>query len=327
MVDALGRALGAAGHEVAIVAAGSGATFPLPIIGRRPWRVALAALALKRAIATWKPDIVHAHNPGIALATALALRRASRTALVTLHGVPDEDYGKAARLLARSCLPVVACGPGVEEALRRHGLAPIRTIVNGIPPPPLPMPRSTLERLWPVSPEHRVVAVVGRLHPVKNQELALEAVTKLPKVTTLVVGEGPERTRLESCADRLGIRDRVVFTGYRKDAVSLMGAADVLVLPSRSEGLPLAALEAMGMGTPVVATDVQGLRGLVTDGESALLVQPRAEALAAALERVLGESDLRRRLIAGGARLAGRCDEGSMTRAYIELYEDLSTAR
>ncbi len=323
VVDGLVRALGLAGHDVAIAAAGSEATFPIPLIGRRPWRLPFVARALKRVVTSWKPDIVHAHNPAIGLATALALRGSPRAALLTMHGVPDEDYDRAARLLARSGLPVVACGPGVEAALREHGLSPIRTIMNGIPPSPAPMPRRALVDLWSVPQHHRVVGVVGRLHPVKNQELALAALTLLPDVTMLLVGEGPARPRLESETDRLGLSDRVIFTGYREDAVSVMGAIDVLILPSRSEGLPLAALEAMGMGTPVVATDVQGFRGLVEDGDSALLVEPRPQALAAAVTRVFDNSDLRQRLIGGGARVVAGCDESSMTRSYIELYEAL----
>src|SRR5262249_21880062 len=140
----------------------------------------------------------------------------------------------------------------------------------------------------------------------------------------VVVGEGPLRDELERQADSAGIADRVVFTGARPDVRELIGAADVVLFSSRWEGLPLVALETLAAGTPLVATDVRGLRELLTDGEDALVVPPDdPRAMAAALRRAL-EPELAEQLRAGALRTAQRYGEDAMVESYFRLYEELA---
>ena len=103
-----------------------------------------------------------------------------------------------------------------------------------------------------------------------------------------------------------------------------MGAADIVVMPSRWEGLPLSALEALASGTPLVATDVRGLRELVNDEESALLVPEDPHALAAALRRVLDDPDLAARLGAAGKEVDGAGSDERLVQRFLELYERLA---
>jgi glycosyltransferase involved in cell wall biosynthesis len=146
----------------------------------------------------------------------------------------------------------------------------------------------------------------------------------------LLVGDdleagGAFRAGLEDEAERLGVRERVVFAGYRPDATALLAELDVFVLPSWVEGLPIVVLEAMAQRKPVVATPVGGTPELVADGETGLLVPPRdPEALAAALRRLLEDPDLARRLgEAGRARVAERFTAAQQTRRVLELYDEL----
>jgi Glycosyltransferase Family 4 len=119
-----------------------GDLFPLPLLERRPSRLPAAVVAVARAIRRTRAELVHAHNPGVALAVAAATLRGRRPrALVTVQGVPDEDYAPTARLLRLSGLPVVACGPGVAAALEAEGCRVRAMIPNSVSPPPDPLPR------------------------------------------------------------------------------------------------------------------------------------------------------------------------------------------
>jgi glycosyltransferase involved in cell wall biosynthesis len=166
------------------------------------------------------------------------------------------------------------------------------------------------------------VVAVGRLVDQKNHELAIRAITRVPDATLAIVGDGPLRVELERLAAELGAP--VVFTGVRKDARALMGAADAVVMASRWEGLPLTALEALASGTPLVATSVRGLRELVTDGENALLVPEDPEAVAAALQRVLDDPELAARLGEAGRRVEGAGSDRELVAAFLDLYARLA---
>jgi glycosyltransferase involved in cell wall biosynthesis len=326
----------AAGHVVAAAAAPGalgaevgGEQFELPVLERRLSRVPSAARALRRAIREWKPDVLHCHNPAMAVVAALVtLRGRTRPAVVTVHGVPDEDYGTAARVLRGAGLPVVACGPGVESGLAERGLQPELTIVNGIGTPPRAADRAALATELGFPAERPIAVAVGRLVAAKNHALAIEAVAKLPETTLVIVGAGPLHSSLERQAAELGVADRVVLAGSRRDAWAIVRAADVFVLSSVAEGLPLAALEALAVRTPVVATAVRGVRELVADRESALLVLPGdAGALAAAIRSVLDDSALANRLRARGQEVARGYTDEAMVEHYLRLYERVADGR
>jgi glycosyltransferase involved in cell wall biosynthesis len=336
VVVALARGARSAGHDVAVAAAPGpladeidAPAFPLPLLRRRPWLVPQAALRLRNALAAWPAELVHCHNPGMAAVTSLATIRGRRPpALVSIHGVPNEDYRAAGRVLRLAGLPTVACGPGVEVALAEQRYTVAATIPNGIPPAPPPSDRAKLEREWGLVPGRRLVVSVGRLTEPKNQGLAIAALAEVPDATLAVLGEGPLRASLEREALHAGVADRVVFAGLRHDAREVIGAADAVVIPSRVEGLPLVALEALAAGTPIVATAVRGLRELLTDGETALLAPPGdARLLAAALRRVLDDDALSERLAEAGLRVATEYTEERMVHGFLAFYRQLLAER
>jgi glycosyltransferase involved in cell wall biosynthesis len=254
-------------------------------------------------------------------ATGLATLRGRRPpGLVSVHGVAEEDWPGTVRLLRASGLPAVACGPGVAAALEQHGLPPLTTVVNAVGPAPPAADRSELG----LEPGTRLVLAVGRLAEQKNHALAIAALPQVPNATFAIAGEGPLRAELERLATETGVADRVRFLGIRTDARALMGAADVVVMPSRWEGLPLSALEALASGTPLVATDVRGLRELVVDGRDALLVPEDPDALAAALRQVLDDPELARRLGDAGRQVEGAGSDEQLVARFLELYERLA---
>lgn len=332
VVASLVRGSSERGHEVAVAAA-SGAVadelglhpFPLPLLERRPWRVPLGAWRVLRAIRAFRPDVVHAQNPAMAVLVALATGRGRRPpALVSVHGVPEADYGPTARLLRAAGLPVVACGPGVESALAEAGCSGVETIANAVSPAPEARDRAELDCELGIPDGARLVVAVGRLVPVKNHALAIRAIASVPGATLAILGEGPLQKELAQQAASLGIADRVVLTGLRTDARAIMGAADAVVVPSVGEGLPLVALEALAARTPVVATVVRGIRELLTDGRDSLLVPAGdAAALAAALRRVLEDAALAAQLTQAGSELVAPYTEERMVDRYLDLYERL----
>ena len=136
-----------------------------------------------------------------------------------------------------------------------------------------------------------------------------------------VVGEGPAARRQWRPRSRQGLSERVELLGARGDIPELLARSDVFVLSSRSEGFPVSVLEAMAAGLPVVATDVGGVAEAVEDGETGLLVPPATRRARGALERLLVDGELRRRLgAAGRTRALGHFDVPRYRTAYGELY-------
>jgi glycosyltransferase involved in cell wall biosynthesis len=303
--------------------------YPVPLLGRSPWKVPGGALAVRRAISACRAEVVHSHNPGMALATGLATARGrSPHAVASCHGVPDEDYSAAARVFRLAGLPVVACGPGVAAGLSEHGLRAAATVLNAVGAAPPAYDRDALEQEWGIPSGHRLAVCVGRLATQKNHVLAVEALQELPDVTLAILGEGELRHVIEARARELGVTERLRLPGVRTDARAIVAAADVFVLPSRWEGLPLVALEALAAGTPVVATAVRGVRELLTDRRNGLLVPPDdAAALARAVAEVLGDTRLAGSLRDEGLRLATQHGEEEMVAEYIAIYRRLAAGQ
>lgn len=218
--------------------------------------------------------------------------RSSRKAAAYLHQVPLLDT-------------VIAVSHGVAATYERIGVPrdAIRVIPNGVPAPSPRRPRDVVRTALSASVEHRVVLTAGRLVRQKGMDLLVDAFAEVhgtdPRSVLVIAGDGPEHAALRSRADRLGVSSAVRFLGHRDDIADLLVAADLFVLPSRAEGLPLVVLEAMASGLPVVGTRVCGNDEAVVDGVTGFLAHPNAASLAAAMLAVLADEKLRSAM--GGA--------------------------
>jgi glycosyltransferase involved in cell wall biosynthesis len=193
-------------------------------------------------------------------------------------------------------------------------------------------PREVLRAQLGEAPETPCLLVAANLVQRKGVDVLLAAVAALAprsRCALWVAGDGPERAALEAASARLGIAERVRFLGRRSDVPDLLEACDVFVLPSRQEGLGVAALEAMARGRPVVASAIGGLGEIVIPEQTGLLVPPGdAAVLAAALERLLADPALARRLgSAGAARVAEHFLAEQMVSAYEALYREILAER
>jgi glycosyltransferase involved in cell wall biosynthesis len=278
-----------------------------------------------------QPDVFHAHlnwplacRTGLLMAAALRVR--ARVATVQLFiGGPWPVQSPVQRLLVAPTVGrFVAVSHGVAEQLHASfgvPLTKLRVVHNGI----------RVADFADVAPVRiaraPVVLTTARLDPQKGLPVLLEAATKLPDVSFVVAGDGPERPVLAERARTLGVAGRVHFVGHRTDIAGLLAGCDVFVLPSVNEGLPLALLEAMAAGRPLIASAIPGVSEAVVHGQSGLLVPPGdSTALAAAIRRLLVEPDLRRRLAsAARARVEREFSAEDMVRgvaaAYVELLD------
>jgi len=155
----------------------------------------------------------------------------------------------------------------------------------------------------------------GRMTAAKGLRVLLHALADVPEATLTLVGDGEERGSLEALASQLGLERRTRFVGARPRAevLGLMAAADAVVLTSAWENFPHGLVEALAMGTPVIATRVGGVPEIVTDGENGLLAAPGdSEAFAAAVNRFLGDEELGSRLRTAAAASVARFDQDAV---------------
>ena len=144
-------------------------------------------------------------------------------------------------------------------------------------------------------------------------------------VRVVAVGQGPQEAETRALHASLDLGDRVLLTGRRDDAVAVMGACDAFVMASSNEGLPVAIMEALALGLPVVSTAVGGIPEAITDGVEGLLVPPRdPEALAGAITRVATDPTLRAALARGAAAAGDRYDITATVRRIEAVYAAVS---
>jgi glycosyltransferase involved in cell wall biosynthesis len=216
---------------------------------------------------------------------------------------------------------VVVPSAYLREIALGWGLAPTRVMVVPNPAPELPPLPSRDEARAALGIRGFALGTAGRLTAQKALGDALEAVARVDGVSLLILGDGPERPRLERHAATLGTSDRVRFlgAGTREDVVALFRAVDAGLLTSAWENLPHTLLEALAVGTPVVATAVGGIPEVVVDGENGILV-PAGDvpAIAAAIDRLRTDDELRGALAGAAAPSVEDLAEPRILRRIVE---------
>jgi glycosyltransferase involved in cell wall biosynthesis len=300
---------------------------------------------LVRVIRAERPHLIHTHTSKAGLLGRLACRWCGVPAVVhSPHGTVLEGYfgPLATRLFAsidRLAAPWahrIICLTGAEIdqylAVRIGRRRQYTFVYNGIDVDAI-VARSgdpgALRRSLGLSPQDLVCTTVGRLVPVKGHEDLIhafgEAIASHPELCLVLVGEGELRGDLEDLARRLGLAERVRFTGWRDDVPELLSASDLFVLPSHNEGLGLVLVEAMAKRLPAVATAVGGVPEVVSDGETGILVPPRApDELARAIGELAADAERRTRMgEAGYGRAVERFSVESTVRRTEEIYREV----
>lgn len=274
-------------------------------------------------------DLVHTHLRISTIVGSLAGRRAGVPVVSTLHNVrTDTGFAVEERMkdlletaaLRRWVDVVIGCGPAVAESNRsRVGGRPIVVVPNPVREiaPSTRADRERLRRELPGDGDELLVAV-GRLTEQKDYPNLMRAMVALGErrgsIRLVIVGEGEQRAALEALIARLDLSDRVFLVGNRPDVPAVMSAADVFVLSSAWEGLPLVLLEAMAVAAPIVATDVGDVDGVV--GETATVVPAGDDGtLADAIGTLLDDPEKAARL---GSSARERVKERHSSRAWVD---------
>ena len=291
--------------------------------GLRPGLIARLAASFRR----WRPDAVHTHDQRALFYAGPAARLARVPMLVhTRHGRDVHATRRQAaifRALSTLVHRFVCVSEEVAGLSRAQGVSPsrIRTILNGI----------DLDRFGFIGPDPAgPVMTVARLSPEKDVANLVRATAiaaeRAPALRVEVAGGGPCREELDHLAAELGVAGRFTFLGEARDVPALLRRACMFVLPSRSEGIPLTALEAMACGLPVVATRVGGLPEVVEDGITGLLVPPAdPAALARAVVEIWGDPRRGDRMgHASRRRVEDRFDVRRMVGQYEAMYREVA---
>jgi glycosyltransferase involved in cell wall biosynthesis len=301
----------------------------LPQLGReiRWWDDVMAFWNLLTLIRRERPDIVHTHTAKAGLLGRIAAWLAGVPLVVhTFHGHVFQGYFSPARTrifvalerwLARRTHRLVAVSERVRDEVLARGIG--RPERFHVVPVGLDLQRfaecdprrGQLRVELRLPPQAPLVGIVARLVPIKRHELFLAAAaavaTRMPSCRFLVVGDGERRHALEGMARELGITDRVLFLGWRRDLERIYADLDVAVLTSANEGSPVSLIEAMASGVPVVGPRVGGVPDVIDDGVSGIVVPPGdAAPVAEAIVRLLGDVELRRKMGAAARERALR---------------------
>ena len=294
--------------------------------GINPFHDALGLVELVRLCRRERPEILHANSSkagvlgriaGVLTGVPIRIFTAHGWAFAAYRGLPGRLYLWADRFV-RPLTTQVICVARLERELgiRARTCVPERSVVvhNAVDVGSFAAARETGGR-------PRIVSV-GRFAYPKDYATLVEALARIDAdYRASFVGEGPDRAAVAADVRRR-VAGRVEFLGARRDVPELLAAADLFVLSSRSEGLPISVLEAMAAGLPVVATNVGGVSELVVDGETGFLVPPAdPRALAEAVGRLLRDPHLRHRFGAAGRRRAERrFDVARFHEAHVRLY-------
>jgi glycosyltransferase involved in cell wall biosynthesis len=295
---------------------------------------------LVRFLRRERVQILHAHKFGSNVWGTLAGKLA-RVPVVLAHEHTWSYEGQPLRrfldreLIARGATRFIAVSREDRQRMTNiEGIDPRHTlfIPNGVPPSPPPSGRDVRVELG-IPPSARVIGTVGVHRPQKALDVLLHATATLAaqrqNLHVLIVGDGPESANLESLAAELGLSEVVSFLGRRSDVADVLRALDVAVSSSDFEGSPLAVMEYMEAGLPVVATAVGGIPDLIEPGVHGLLVSPRdPDGLAGAISQLLDDPSRSRKMGARGReRRRTEFDIDVMVHRLEDLYLELLAER
>ena len=307
-------------------------THVIPTHGMTDW---CWAYRFRKLLEEERVNLVHAHEFDANVQGAFVVMISGIPIVATVHG-KHYFWEKFRRRLAYRWVSRRATMVAVSEDLKQFiiekvGVSSgrITVLYNGVdvPPPTAQTDVDACRKELGLPKNDQIVGVVGNLYPVKGHQYLIESIPavleKCPNTSFIFAGRGQLETELKDQVHRLGLDKRVHFLGLRQDIPRILALLDVFVLPSLSEGLSMAILEAMMAGKPVIATRVGGNPEIVLDGETGFLVPPRdSQVLAASLTKVLSNKRQATRFGEKGKhRAEGQFSLRTMVMAYQSLYE------
>jgi glycosyltransferase involved in cell wall biosynthesis len=322
----------------ALISALSRASIPCHFVWERRRFDGAVFAQLRSVISREAPDIVWSNSIKSHFLVRAGRLAQARKWIAYHHGYTTTDLKmRLYNQLDRWSLPAADCVLTVCRPFADHlaslGVDPQRIRIQHMPVRPFATDNSACEELCPrlgITANERVILCVGRLsHEKGHADLLLafarmRAIRNVNRLRLIVVGDGPERCRLEKIRQARGLGDAVVFAGHQDNVTAFYGIADVLALPSHSEGSPNVLLEAMEANVPVVATNVGGVPELTHNGTSALLVKPGDHAaLADAIFKVLESEALRNQLTSSAREVVAEHSPDNYYRSLVCVFKSV----
>jgi glycosyltransferase involved in cell wall biosynthesis len=333
------RGLRDAGHRVELLAAqnsplaerSAAAGIPVAEVPRSALRISGAA-KIRGLLRGGRFDLLHLNEPHALTAAWLAAAHQRLPLLLSRRiGFPLQK-NLVSRARYRAVTRFLPNSKAVAESLLRCGIAPDRiSMVNeGVEIPPLTTARQRADarQHWDIRDGQFLFGCVSVLVPEKGQRHLIEALQSLRKIhpaaRLLLAGDGPCRAELTTLTKKLGQQDAVLMPGFVQDVASVYGALDAFVFPSEFEGLGTALQSAMALATPAISTARGALGEVVTNNQTALVVEPVASEFAAAMQLLLEDPALRQRLGDAGRReIQVRFSAERMVENTIAVYEEV----
>jgi len=311
------------------------------VLRQRGWYDLEFLFRLLSIIKSLKPNIVHCRNtPHVIIYGGIVAKILGLPLVVSVHGHPDFLVGNSfvKRLwyaVQKRSDKIITVSNSIKDVLiKKGGVKPnkITVIHNGIDLASmrccLDLKQKLKQRLG-IDNTAQVIGCVGTLRSVKGHKYLIQSAPLIlkerPSTYFILVGDGPLRNDLERLAEKLKVREKIMFLGYRPDIPELMSIFDIFILPSLSEGLSNVLLEAMATSKPVVATNVGGNPEVVEEGKTGLLVPPRdPQKIAEAVISLLNDEDKRLRMGENGLRrVKEKFSISKMVREYEKIYHEV----
>jgi glycosyltransferase involved in cell wall biosynthesis len=300
----------------------------------RPWKDLVAFLRLLCLIKKERPQIIHTHTAKAGALGRLAGALCGCKLVHTFHGHVLEGYfGRIKsrifiwieRFLAMFADKIIVVSPRIKDELLRLKVAPENKIAV------IPLGLELEGLLGLNSPESAGeglnIGIVGRLVPIKNHRMFLQAAAEIKdeRFRFFIIGDGELRQDLENYARELGLSGKVTFSGWQRDLLRLYRRLDLVVLTSLNEGTPVSIIEAMAAARPIIATDVGGVRDLLGDNERGILVKSGdSRGLSEAILKLVQKPSLRAQLgLRGREFVRGRFNKERLIRDIELLYNNL----
>lgn len=288
---------------------------------------------LSKEIALWRPDIIHSHRYVLRYLIHEVFKAKFRW-FHTIHNIAQKDADRTGRIFnriafSRGVIPI-AIARTIQKSIKdTYNIDEAPIINNGIDIDRIKETTISSEtrNILGIPPEATLFVTVGRMTQQKNHLLLIDSFSKVVSNASnthlIIIGNGDLRTEIESLVSRLNLNNNISVLGNRDDVINIMKSCDVFVMSSDWEGHPLAILEAVACGLPVIATRVGGISEIVEEGVTGFLVQKgNSDELAATMLDIHLNADLRNTISKNCLRSSNSFGANNMATKYIGIYEN-----
>jgi len=306
-----------------------------------PWTLLPIIGQLSRIISETKPDVIHSQGATISILAGLAIRRAGTKSvnILTRHSRASEKLPNvlASRLLKKYCDHIVAISNSTYQDFlaagfeNRVSLIPNFVDYHGIREQIASYDRASILKELDISPDSHIVSVAGRLIPAKRFDRFIEILAQAAEglennVVGLILGDGESRKELETLAASVADRVRIIFLGYQSEIFKYLSISDLFLFPSEhAEVLPMALIEALSAGTPIVCSNIPGNNEIVEDGFNGFLIDGSDADYVRSVQKVLLDKPFAAKIADNAKKTAGqKYDKAVVVKELIALYQRLA---